>query len=52
MAKRNRITVGQLVASSNPLRKIFATRLEVQVLYVDTKFSKRIVSEKIVGIAH
>ena len=51
MAKRSRITVGRLVASTNPLRKIFARRLNVEVTYCKSGFTNRIISERVVGIA-
>ena len=51
MAKRSRVTVGKLVASTNPLRKILAKRLDMRVLYTTNGFSHKIISERAVGVA-
>lgn len=50
MAKRNRLKVGRLVASTNNLRNIMGKRLEVQVLYRDSGFSNKIVAQNVIGI--
>ena len=48
--KKPRILIGTLVASSNNLRNIAATRLNIVVRYTNRAFSPRIIDEKIVGI--
>lgn len=48
--KRNRLAIGRLVASSNPLRNIIGKRLDVIVKYNIGIFSNRVVSQEVIGI--
>ena len=50
MAKRNRLSVGRLVASSNPLTNIIGKRLEVEVKYATNGLCNRILSKNVIGI--
>lgn len=48
--KRNRLAIGRLVASSNPLRNIQGKRLDIIVKYSIGMFSNRIVSQEVIAI--
>lgn len=50
MAKRNRLSVGRLVASTNPLRNIIGKRLDVEIKYTTHGLYNRIVNESVIGI--
>ncbi len=50
MAKRNRILVGRLVASSNKIRNIMGKRLEVEVKYIKNGLTNRIISQNVIGV--
>lgn len=50
MAKRNRLSVGRLVASSNPITNIIGKRLEVEVKYSTKGLYNRIVCKNILGV--
>ena len=47
---RKHFKTGQLVASTNPLRKILSKRLIISVRIVDKGLSKQVISEEVVGI--
>ena len=48
--KRNRLAIGRLVASSNPLKHIQGKRLDIVVKYVRGTFCNRVVSQETIGI--
>lgn len=48
--KRNRISIGRLVASTNNLRNIMGKRLEVEVKYRTSGLQNYIVSQNVIGI--
>ena len=50
MAKRNRISSGRLVASTNRLKQIASKRLDIEVLYVKKTFGYDVIKENILGI--
>lgn len=50
MAKRNRLLVGKLVASSNPITNIIGKRLDVEVKYSAKGLYNRIVSTTVIGV--
>lgn len=47
--KRNRLAIGSLVASSNPLRYIQSKRLVIIVKYSKGLFANRVVSQEVLG---
>ena len=50
MAKRNRILVGRLVASTNKITNIIGKRLDVEVKYVVNGLSNKIISQNVIGV--
>lgn len=50
MAKRNRISIGRLVASTDNLKNIMGKRLEVEIRYIKTGFNYKIIYQDVIGI--
>ena len=48
--KRNRLAIGRLVASSNPLRNIQGKRLDIVVKYNIGSLFNRVVSQEVIAI--
>lgn len=48
--KRNRLAIGRLVASSNPLRNIQGKRLDIVVKYSIGSLFNRVVSQEVIAI--
>lgn len=48
--KRNKILVGRLVASTDKIRNIMGKRLEVEVKYVTSGLTNRIISQNVIGV--
>lgn len=50
MRKRNRISVGRLVASTDKLKNIMGKRLEVEVKYITSGLTNKIISQNVIGV--
>lgn len=48
--KRNRVSVGRLVASTDKIRNIMGKRLEIEVRYITSGLTHKIISQSVIGV--